>query len=81
MTEPIADVQNTVPLLKNVDMVDDAGQNDFIEQMKQRLTIIEVEKRRAHLRQRLAQMKTKKKTDFSVIVFEISKSSRRNVEF
>ena len=26
-------------------------------------------------------MKTKKKTDFSVIVFEISKSSRKNVEF
>ena len=33
------------------------------------------------MRHRLAQMKTKKKTDFSVITFEISKSSRENVEF
>ena len=55
-------------------------QNDFIEKMKQRLTIIEIEKRRVHLRHRLIQMKTKKKTDFFVIVFEISKSSRKNVE-
>ena len=41
-------------------MIDDADQNDFIEQMKQRLTIIEIEKKRAYLKHRLAQMKTKK---------------------
>ena len=49
--------------------------------MKIRFTIIEIEKRRAHLKHRLIQMKTKKKTDFSVTVFEISKSSRENAEF
>ena len=67
---------------ENIDMIDDVtNQNDFIEQMKQRLTIIEIEKSRAHLKHRLIQIKTKKKTDFSVTVFEISKSSRKNVEF
>ena len=81
MTESMTDVQNTVSLSKNVNMIDDASQNDFIEQMKQKLTIIEIEKRRAHLRHRLIQMKTKKKTDFFVTTFEISKSSRENVEF
>ena len=68
----------------NIDMnlFDDVtNQNDFIEQIKIKLTIIEIEKRRAHLRHRLIQMKTKKKTDFFVIVLEISKSSRKNVEF
>ena len=44
------------------------------------MTIIKIEKRRAHLRHRLTQIKAKKKTDFSVIVFEISKSFRKNVE-
>ena len=74
------DVQKTAFLSENIDMIDDADQNDFIEQMKIKLTIIKIEKRRAHLRHRLIRMKTKKKTDFSVIVFEISKSSRKNVE-
>ena len=48
MTDSMTDVQNTVSLSKDIDMnlIDDvAGQNDFIEQIKQRLTIIEVEKR------------------------------------
>ena len=77
----MTNVQNAVFLSKNVNMIDDViNQNDFIEQMKQRLTIIEIEKRRAHLRHRLIQIKAKKKIDFSVIVFEISKSSRKNVE-
>ena len=80
MTDFMTDVQNTVFLSKNIDMIDDADQNDFIEQMKLRLTIIEIEKRRDYLRHRLIQMKTKKKIDFFVIVFEISKSSRKNVE-
>ena len=60
---------------------DEANQNDFIEKMKLRLTIIEIEKRRVHLKLKLIQIKTKKKIDFSVIVFEISKSFRKNVEF
>ena len=81
MTEFITNVQNATFLSKNVNMIDDVNQNDFIEQIKQRLTIIEIEKRRAHLRHRLIQMKAKKKTDFSVIAFEISKSFRKNVEF
>ena len=76
----MTDVQNTVSLSKNVNIIDDANQNDFIEQMKQRLTIIKIEKRRVHLRHRLIQMKTEKKIDFSVTVFEISKSFRKNVE-
>ena len=49
--------------------------------MKLKLTIIKIEKKRVHLRHRLIQMKTKKKIDFFVIVFEISKSFRKNVEF
>ena len=83
ITKLMTDVQNTVSLSENIDMnlIDNADQNDFIEQMKLRLTIIEIEKRRVHLRHRLIQMKTKKKIDFSVIAFEISKSSRRDVEF
>ena len=81
ITDSMTDVQNTVSLSKNINIIDDADQNDFIEQMKLRLTIIEIEKRRAHLRHKLIQMKTKKKIDFSVIAFEISKSSRKNVEF
>ena len=81
MTESMTNVQNTVSLSKNLNMIDEiVNQNDFIEQMKQRLTIIKIEKKRAHSRHRLIQMKAKKKTDFSVIVFEISKSFRRNVE-
>ena len=77
----ITNVQNTVFHSKNVNIIDDVtNQNDFIEQMKQRLTIIKIEKRRAHLRHRLIQTKTKKKLDFSVTVFEISKLSRKNVE-
>ena len=82
ITEFMTDVQNTVLLSENINMnlIDDADQNDFIEQMKLKLTIIKIEKRRVHLRHKLAQMKTKKKIDFFVIVFEISKSSRKNVE-
>ena len=85
-SESMTDVQNTVFSSENMNidlnLLDDViDQNDFIEKMKQKLTIIEIEKRRAHLRHRLIQMKTKKKTDFSVTVFEISKSSRKNVEF
>ena len=79
--ESMTDVQKTVFLSKNVNMIDNVNQNDFIEQIKQKLTIIEIEKRRVHLKHRLIQMKTKKKVDLSVIVFEISKSSRENVEF
>ena len=48
--------------------------------MKIKLTIIKIEKKRVHLKHRLIQMKTKKKIDFFVTVFEISKSSRENVE-
>ena len=87
-TQFMTDVQNTVFFSENMNinlnlnLLDEmTDQNDFIEKMKRKLTIIEIEKRRAHLRHRLIQMKTKKKTDFSVIVFEISKSSRENVEF
>ena len=47
-------VQNAVFLSKNVDMIDVVtDQNDFMKQMKQKLTIIEIAKRRAHLRHRL----------------------------
>ena len=82
----MTDVQNAVFSSENMNidlnLLDDViDQNDFIEKMKQRLTIIEIEKRRAHLRHRLIQMKTKKETDFFVTAFEISKSSRKNVEF
>ena len=86
ITKFMTDVQNTVSFSKNINinlnlLNDVTDQNDFIEKMKQKLTIIEIEKKRVHLRHRLIQMKTKKKIDFSVIVFEISKSSRKNVEF
>ena len=81
----MTDVQNIVSLSKNININmnlfdDKTDQNDFIEQMKIKLTIIKIEKKRAHLKQRLIQMKTKKKIDFSVTVFEISKSFRKNVE-
>ena len=71
--QSMTDVQNTVFFSKNMNinlnlnLLDDVtDQNDFIEKMKQKLTIIEIEKRRVHLRHRLIQMKAKKKTDFSV---------------
>ena len=85
-SQSMTDVQNTVFFSENMNidlnLIDDVtDQNDFIEKMKLRLTIIKIEKRRAHLRHRLIQMKTKKKTDFSVTAFEISKSSRKNVDF
>ena len=85
ITELMTDVQNTVSLSKNINinmnLIDNVtNQNDFIEKMKLKLTIIKIEKKRAHLRHRLTQMKTKKKTDFSGAVFEISKSFRENVE-
>ena len=81
----MTNVQNTVSFSKNINidmnLVDDVtNQNDFIEKIKLKLTIIEIEKKRAHLRHRLIQIKTKKTTDFFVIVFEISKSFRKNVE-
>ena len=86
-TQSMTDVQNTVFFSKNMNinlnlnLLDEmTDQNDFIEKMKRKLTIIEIEKKRAHLRHKLIQMKTKKKTDFFVIAFEISKSSRKNVE-
>ena len=84
--QSMTNVQNTVSLSENINinmnLFDDVtDQNDFIEQMKIRLTIIEIEKRRVHLRHKLIQMKTKKKTDFFVFVFEISTSFRKNVEF
>ena len=82
----MTDVQNTVFLSENINinmnLFDDVtDQNDFIEQMKQKLTIIEIEKRRAQLRHRLIQLKTKKKINFFVTFFEISKSFRKNIEF
>ena len=82
----MTNVQNAVFFSENMNinlnLFDDViDQNDFIEKMKQKLTIIKIEKKRVHLRHRLIQMKTKKKTDFFVTVFEISKSSRKNVEF
>ena len=88
LTQFMTDVQNTVfssenmNINLNLNLLDEmTDQNDFIEKMKRKLTIIEIEKKRAHLRHRLIQMKTKKKTDFSVIALEISKSFRKNVEF
>ena len=85
-SQSMTDVQNAVFFSENMNidlnlLNDVIDQNDFIEKMKQRLTIIEIEKKRAHLKHRLIQMKTKKKADFFVTVFEISKSSRENVEF
>ena len=85
ITESMTDVQNTVSFSENIDidmnLFDDVtDQNDFIEKMKLKLTIIEIEKK-VHLKHRLIQMKTKKTIDFSVTAFEISKSSRENVEF
>ena len=59
----MTNVQNTVSFSENINinLIDNIkDQNDFIEQMKQKLTIIEIEKKRVHLRQRLIQMKTKK---------------------
>ena len=51
MTDSITNVQNTVFLSENVDIIDEIiNQNDFIEQMKQKLTMIEIENRRAYLR-------------------------------
>ena len=61
----MTDVQNTVFFSKNIDidinLFDNVtDQNDFIEQMKEKLTIIEIEKELAHLRHKLIQIKTKK---------------------
>ena len=86
ITDSITNVQNTVFLSKNINinmnLFDDVtDQNDFIEQMKIKLTIIKIEKKRVYLKHKLIQMKTKKKVDFSVTVLEISKSSRKNVKF
>ena len=74
----MTNVQNIVFSSKNItinmNLFDDVtDQNDFIEKMKLKLTIIEIEKRRVHLRHRLIQMKSKKTIDFFVTVFEISK--------
>ena len=82
ITESMTNVQNIVFFLENINinLIDDADQNDFIEQMKLKLTIIEIEKRRLYLRHKLVQMKTKRKTDFFVTTFAISKLSRENVE-
>ena len=82
----MTDVQRTVSFSENMNinlnLFDDVtDQNNFIEKMKLKLTIIEIEKRRAHLKHKLIQMKTKKTIDFFVIAFEISKSFRKNVEF
>ena len=41
-----------------IDVVTD--QNNFIEQMNQKLTIIKIEKKRAYLKHRLIQIKAKK---------------------
>ena len=84
--QSMTNVQNAVFFSENMNinlnLFDDViNQNDFIEKMKQKLTIIKIEKKRVHLKHRLIQMKAKKKIDFFVIVFEISKSSRKNVEF
>ena len=51
ITNSMTDVQNTASFLENIDMnlIDDASQNDFIEQMKLKLTIIKIEKRRVRL--------------------------------
>ena len=76
MTESMTDVQDAVPLPEDVDMVDDAGQDDSIEQMEQRLAAIEAEKRRAHLRHRLAQMEAEKEAGFPVTAHEVSEPSR-----
>ena len=86
ITDFKTDVQNTVFFQNNIDinmnLFDNVvDQNDFIEQMKLKLTIIKIEKKCVHLRHKLIQIKTKKKIDFFVIVFEISKSFRENVEF
>ena len=56
--QSMTDVQNAVfsseNMNINLNLFDNViDQNDFIEKMKQRLTIIEIEKRRAHLRHRL----------------------------
>ena len=84
MTDFMTDVQNIAFFSENINinLIDDiVDQNDFVEQMKQKLTIIEIEKKCVHLRHRLIQIKAKKKTDFFVTVFEISKLFRKNVEF
>ena len=70
----MTDVQNTVFFSKNINinmnLFDDVtDQNDFIEKMKLKLTIIKIEKIHVHLRHKLIQMKTKKTIDFFVTVF------------
>ena len=55
----MTNVQNAVLLSKNVNIIDNVtNQNDFIKQMKQKVTIIKIEKRRAYLKHRLIQIKT-----------------------
>ena len=56
--QSMTDVQNAVFSSENFDinmnLLDDVtDQKNFIEQIKQKLTIIEIEKRRAYLRHRL----------------------------
>ena len=81
-SQSMTNVQNVVFLSKNVNMIDDViDQNDFIEQIKQKLTIIKMKKKTCSFETQINLDKNeKKKTDFSVIVFEISKWFRKNVE-
>ena len=68
------DVQNVVFLSKNVNMLNVI--KDFIKQIKQKLLIIKIEKKkRVYLRHRLIQMKTKKNLIF------LSLSSRYRTRF
>ena len=58
ITDSMTDVQNTVFFSKNINidmnLFDDlTDQDDFIEKMKLKLTIIKIEKRRAHLKHKL----------------------------
>ena len=56
------DVQKSVSFSENVNIIDViTNQNNFIEQKKQELTIIKIEKKkRVHLKHRLIQMKIEK---------------------
>ena len=58
----ITDVQNAFFLSENVNIIDDVtNQNDFIEQMKQKLTSIKIEKKTCSSETQINSDKNKKK--------------------
>ena len=80
----VKEVQNPVTISEDISMADvslEDHENLSIDQLKKRLQVIEAEKRRAHLRLRLAQVEIEKKIGFFIAVSKfVSKSYRGDPE-